>query len=82
MPVNFKRLRMREKAISSYNEYLQSSIWDEKREDVLLRDDYTCQSCGDTQGLHVHHITYKRLGNERMEDLITLCDRCHEFEHQ
>jgi hypothetical protein len=32
--------------------------------------------------LHVHHYTYERLGCERDEDLVTLCETCHSELHR
>lgn len=64
--------------------YLKSEIWKATRNKILHRDKYTCQSCGtrDTQ-LHVHHLAdYDRLGNERHENLVTLCGNCHTAWHQ
>ena len=29
--------------------------------------------------LEVHHITYRNSGKETVEDLITVCARCHDF---
>ena len=40
-----------------------------------------CQLCRATKKLHVHHNTYENLGNERDEDLIVLCIRCHKAFH-
>jgi hypothetical protein len=31
--------------------------------------------------LEVHHRTYERLGRERPEDLLVLCEKCHAVEH-
>jgi len=31
--------------------------------------------------LEVHHLTYERLGRERPDDLLVLCERCHSLEH-
>ncbi len=31
--------------------------------------------------LEVHHLTYERLGHERPDDLLVLCERCHSVEH-
>ncbi len=40
-----------------------------------------CQKCGSGSGRReVHHKTYERVGNERLDDLIVLCPECHEFE--
>lgn len=64
----------------TYREYLRSPQWRRRREQRLKLDGYACQQCGTTSKqyrLEVHHLTYKRLGHERMEDLQTLCVLCH-----
>ena len=66
--------------MKSYEDYLRSPAWRHKRERRLKLDGYTCQQCGKTSmdyRLEVHHLTYERLGHERMEDLLTLCILCH-----
>jgi hypothetical protein len=64
-----------------YDTYLQSVEWKVKKTEVLIRDSHRCQSCGNTTHLHVHHITYKRLGNENIDDLVTVCRQCHKELH-
>ena len=64
-----------------YQEYIQSDKWKFKRDLVLLFWQHRCSMCGRGVNLHVHHRTYKRLGNEQLNDLVVLCDRCHEI-HQ
>lgn len=59
-----------------YKAYLRSSQWKEKRQLILDRDQ-CCSTCGSIDGLQVHHRTYDTLFNEPLEDLITLCQRCH-----
>ena len=62
---------------------------------TLERDNFQCQECGMTQeqhfilyktGLAVHHIDEKGFGsknkNNNMENLITLCFRCHKRGHE
>lgn len=47
---------------------------------VLLRDDYTCQTCGmrDEEIMEVDHIIEKALGGaDTQENLQTLCPNCH-----
>ncbi|KKK61540.1 hypothetical protein LCGC14_3013320 [marine sediment metagenome] len=65
-----------------YLSYMRSPEWKQKRDLVLERDDFTCQSAGEKQSLQVHHITYENLFNEPLEDLITLCNRCHCIVHK
>ena len=62
-------------------EYMKSDKWSAKRELVLKRDCYKCCSCNNTSNLEVHHLTYKRLGNERLKDLAVVCRTCHQKIH-
>ncbi len=40
-----------------------------------------CQACGGAERLEVHHLTYERLGYERLTDLMVLCHACHAEAH-
>ncbi len=64
-----------------YREYLQTSEWQAARMQALRRADYRCQVCNRSGPLEVHHRTYERRGREAPQDLIVLCDRCHEVFH-
>lgn len=64
--------------------YLRSDEWAELRGEVLTRDEFQCQVCGNKHNLEVHHVTYIALGNESLEDLVTLCGGiigCHNKLH-
>lgn len=61
--------------------YMKSSSWKQKRERILYRDCYMCVSCLSSDQLEIHHKTYKRLGNEKDSDLVTLCRKCHQRQH-
>ena len=69
----------------NYRVYLSSPEWSRKRLERLKIDNHTCRVChhqGDEYSLHVHHSTYKRLGDENVEtDLITVCSLCHDAIH-
>ena len=60
-----------------YKEYLQTEHWKEVRGNALYRAKYKCQLCGNKDNLNVHHNTYENRGNEKDEDLIVLCQKCH-----
>lgn len=63
--------------------YMKSDRWRKKRVKVLDRDGHKCVQCKRGDGpLQVHHLTYERYGNERLDDLVTLCERCHSTEHE
>lgn len=65
-----------------YHAYLRTEEWDRRRRHALLRCDKRCQGCGSsTLVLHVHHLTYERLGCELPEDLLVLCAYCHKTAH-
>lgn len=64
-----------------YDAYMQSDEWKSIREARLKKDNYRCHLCGGTDNLVVHHLTYDRLGREKLSDLITLCSACHEKQH-
>lgn len=62
-----------------YSEYLLTNHWKAKRIEVAQRENYICEMCGCKVdvGFHIHHKTYKNLGNERSKDLMFLCEKCH-----
>jgi hypothetical protein len=63
--------------------YLKSDHWHIKRKARLKLDNYTCQSClSSGVPLEVHHLHYRTYTAERPEDLVSLCRRCHERQHQ
>lgn len=61
----------------SYQEYLKSAHWQEIRKEKLKEAGYKCEKCGAKESLDIHHLTYARLGHERMSDLQALCRPCH-----
>lgn len=67
-----------------YKEQLTNILWLKKRAEILERDEYKCQKCGETSNLQVHHLKYIN-GRFAWEydnsDLITLCQKCHNTEH-
>jgi len=71
-----------------YREYVASQEWRRRRR-AYLRRYPGCSRCGMTSAehkeqfdtaLHVHHVSYARLGSELDDDLETLCKRCHDLE--
>lgn len=68
----------------SYSAKLLDPRWQKKRVEILQRDNFTCQLCGDTRTtLHVHHDAYKgnpwNIGNDKLK---TVCAHCHDVIHK
>jgi hypothetical protein len=77
--------REREDRQERYQVYLDSLVWQEKRQMVLARAEYKCERCGqrsekDTP-LEVHHVVYGERGEEDGADLEALCADCHAAQH-
>lgn len=71
---------------NKYNTYLKTTIWFHKRLTVLNRDNYLCQSClnPETTATQVHHLSYKHVdfkGGEPAFELVSVCQKCHDFIH-
>lgn len=63
---------------SDYDEYLKSVHWHRLRRVARAVLVYQCATClSEDSGLHLHHKTYERLGNEEVTDLVWLCPTCH-----
>lgn len=66
----------------SYSELLKDPRWQKKRLEILNRDKFECRCCGrDDKTLQVHHIIYetgRKPWEYNNDDLITLCEFCHE----
>jgi Zn finger protein HypA/HybF involved in hydrogenase expression len=70
----------------TYQELLKSPHWQRKRLEIMQRDDFTCQYCGDKETtLNIHHLLY--LPNSEpwqyeSDCLITVCENCHSDEER
>ena len=65
-----------------YVKYLSSPEWKAKKREVYKARGYRCEHCKATAvQLHVHHLTYIRLGHEKLADLAIVCRPCHNKAH-
>lgn len=67
----------------TYAEQLKHPLWQKKRLEVLSRENFTCQDCGNTKiTLHVHHRYYvsNRYAWEYPDFCYkVLCKNCHDM---
>ena len=67
-----------------YQQGPQLGFWN-VREYVLFRDNHQCQHCHGKSGdriLNVHHLESRKTGGDSPDNLITLCETCHEAYHR
>ena len=60
--------------------YLKSLHWKNMRKHIYKKYKGICELCGKkipTYKANIHHLTYKRFGNELDTDLILYCETCH-----
>ena len=64
--------------VTTYRDYLKTDHWKNTRERYKQsKFKYKCIACGTDKKLNLHHKSYKRVGNERLTDLVWLCEECH-----
>ena len=69
---------------TDYQQGEQLDFWN-VREYVLFKDNHTCQCCRGKSGckeLNVHHIESRKTGGNAPNNLVTLCEMCHNQYHR
>jgi len=62
---------------------LDANSYLELHRQVLERDGWRCQACGNMQNLQVHHLKFRsQSGGDEGQNLITMCAECHELVHR
>lgn len=65
----------------TYKKYMQSKAWHHKRQEKFRKVGHICEMCGNPESTQIHHLTYERLGHEKLKDLMVVCESCHECIH-
>lgn len=74
---NYKTEYSRRPEMKEYTRnYVLNKKYGENAFLVLERDNNTCQKCGSTDDIHIHHIDWNKDNNE-LDNLILLCNSCH-----
>ena len=79
---DIQKIRNPEISGSEYQEGNQLGFWN-TREYVLFRDGHKCQGRKGCKNkiLNVHHIESRKTGGDAPNNLITLCEQCHDDYH-
>jgi hypothetical protein len=65
-----------------HEEYLKSDHWAQLRLQCFKRAGHKCEACRSGKGLVGHHLRYREpLESGVVEDIMALCDRCHDSWH-
>jgi 5-methylcytosine-specific restriction endonuclease McrA len=67
---------------NDYAEHLASEEWASIRKQALARDGHLCQHCRMRKATVVHHLTYGHVGDEQLDELLSLCTECHRAIHR
>ena len=65
-----------------YSVYILSKEWRTRCKEFYARYGRRCAACGDTEKIHLHHMSYRHLGNEEDGELAPLCKYCHKEYHE
>ena len=74
--------------MEQYDNYLATPHWRAFRQQAFAEQRKTlghnrCNRCSKSAvTLHVHHLTYERLGKELIQDVEIICPDCHHKEHE
>jgi hypothetical protein len=75
---------------TAYERYLQSPLWAERRQKVLVRARNICEGCGARRASEVHHVHYPArclpgsrawVAQEKLYMLVAVCSQCHQDLH-
>lgn len=74
--------KKRKKWYGDYATYLKSEKWQVKRLELFALRGRKCETCSATKNIQVHHLHYRNIFDEKMEDLQALCVKCHRKVHE
>jgi hypothetical protein len=77
LPVNGGGEQKSTETNPEYARYLQSPRWRALTRAVRIRAKGKCEICWRWDGEECAHLTYERIFNERMTDVLWVCKRCH-----
>ena len=67
-----------------YSQKLQDVNWQKKKNEIQIRDQFTCQKCGDKENMvdvhHRHYLKDRDPWDYPNQLLVLLCRKCHQEE--
>lgn len=65
--------RVKKEKRVNYKLYIKSKKWSQRKKTYYKHHKKECVICGSKYEIGLHHISYKNLGKEHDEDLVSLC---------
>ncbi len=81
---DMQRIKKPDIAGTEYQQGPQVDFWN-LREYIFFRDNHQCQCChgkSKDRVLNIHHIESRKTGGNSPDNLVTLCETCHEAYHK
>lgn len=66
----------------TYKKYITSNFWGRRKNDWYQKFGRKCVVCGSSEFVNLHHIVYKKFGEEKDEHLVCFCRNHHEKFHK
>ena len=68
--------------LEDYAKFLSSVFWRDVK--IRAKGAYgtSCECCDSNENIHVHHVTYCRVEESPLENLVILCEECHTTTHK
>lgn len=77
-----KTIRQAPLSARDYKRYMASNHWANRKRVYYSAHPKRCVVCDGNVKIHLHHMTYERLGCELDEDLVALCELHHAGAHE
>lgn len=81
-PAPIKTVRQSPLSAANYSAYMKSLGWSKRKAAYFQTHDRSCIVCGTSERIHLHHLSYDRLGCETDDDLRPLCEKHHAAAHE
>lgn len=78
-----RRKERKRTVIRSYKTYMQSALWQRRKNRYFQKYGKICEACKDSKYVTLHHAIYRQnYGDEPDSEVFAMCQRCHHAFHE
>lgn len=81
LKIKKKQLKVRKRIPTKYKDYIKSKYWKIRKNEYWQKHEKICMACTSKKRIILHHMKYGQYGYEPDENLVSLCNDCHEEFH-